>query len=410
MLFNAVYGTPSMLKIWPSEFSTVKILYKINFQYLGSYYVQASKLAEIMNFTIKYIREPTSGRQLENGSWTGTIGRLEKKEADIGMRMGLSLERSFAADFTVQLGTNPLSIIMQKPQGQFLNNWAYTKVFRFDSWITFFSISLLLGFGLSLGMSDTFTAQTQSHEQMDLLEAIGYVGMGWIQRENYIPKRLLSVKVLSFTIIMFGWACFSSYSATLTSAFTVLDKPIEIKTFGDLLRHGFNTMTTNGSIYENLVREAQPGSELYEVYEHDMRLNPRAFMDNDNILKEIQKNPRSAMFAPEYFTQRGENLVAVHLPDSFVSYEAFGLQKDSEFTKVMNYYIIKLLETSFILRSSKDLTETKFQENGEDAALQLGYNHVLFPVLLLVFGTTVAIALVFLENFVKFGAQILRKS
>ena len=67
--------------------------------------------------------------ELENGSWTGGVGVLQKREADIcSATVGVTLERASVIDYPLPILHRPCSFIAAIPKGTSLNMWAYVQV------------------------------------------------------------------------------------------------------------------------------------------------------------------------------------------------------------------------------------------------------------------------------------------
>ena len=88
----------------------------------------------------------------------------------------------------------------------------------------------------------------------------------------HIVKTRQSVRTISLVIILFGFVKYSFYTATLTSSMTVLEPPIQIKSLSDLLKYQFKSYTSERTIFEQLLREADPGTEMYDIFHKDMNL------------------------------------------------------------------------------------------------------------------------------------------
>ena len=73
---------------------------------------------------------PTKGwRKLDNGSWTGGPGILQRREADVcSSAVGFTFERTSDIDFPLPILFRPCSLITVMPKGTSLNMWAYIQV------------------------------------------------------------------------------------------------------------------------------------------------------------------------------------------------------------------------------------------------------------------------------------------
>lgn len=89
---------------------------------------------------------------------------------------------------------------------------------------------------------------------------------------------------------------------------------------------------------------------------------------------------------------------------------AFGLQKDSEFTKLFNYHLSLLHESGVVNNHRKqylDPDPDPIVSNQMEEAFALGYDTLLFPFLTLVFGIGMSLGLLLFEKIKKWQIDIL---
>ena len=348
-------------------------------------------LSLLLNFKYKYKRADDSGRMFKNGSWNGVVGMLSRKEADTGSRIAMTLERTYVNDFCVSLGGSRMAIVIKTPSGSNLNVWAYMKIFHMNAWYFFYVLSFILAIGMALTLSSWFVGNEK--DSIGLLGGIGFVGMAWIHREYKVAKTRNSVRIAALSIALFGWTCFSCYEAILTSSMTILEKPPQIKTLSDVIKYGFTTVTVKGTVYENIARGAKHGTELYDVYNQIMKNNPNAFLNSRDAINQVSSNPLYAFYGPSFYFMRLKGFTAIPMANSYISYASFALQLDSEFTKVFNYYIIKMYQISDVRYSPETRKLTMLKEDktlDKGKIVILDYLNVLFPSLLLSAGTGLA--------------------
>ena len=73
-------------------------------------------------------------KKLNNGTWTGGIGVLQRKEADIvSSAVGVTLERDSVVDYPLPIIHRSCSFIAAIPKGASLNIWAYVQVCKFSA-------------------------------------------------------------------------------------------------------------------------------------------------------------------------------------------------------------------------------------------------------------------------------------
>ena len=94
-----------------------------------------------------------------------------------------------------------------------------------------------------------------------------------------------------------------------------------------------------------------------------------------------------------------DQVMALKMDDASFGYSTLGLQKDSEFLQVFNYYILKGYETGYLKRLYRKYFSSLFtKENYEMMEPQpLGINNVMFCFILMVVGISLTIIIATFE-------------
>ena len=102
-----------------------------------------SYINDKLNLTIEIRESPWGMKLLDNGSWTGPAGFLQRQEADIvTTNTGINQQRSDFMDFTIPTDRYRMNLVAVVPKGISPNMWVYVSVFGFNQWM-FFVVSLL---------------------------------------------------------------------------------------------------------------------------------------------------------------------------------------------------------------------------------------------------------------------------
>ncbi|XP_068217695.1 glutamate receptor ionotropic, kainate glr-3-like [Palaemon carinicauda] len=140
--------------------------------------------ARLFNFSF-ILREPADnqwGYLLENGSWTGTVGTIQRSEADFSMMLSVTWERTYAVSFTREYYVEPMTFVMRKPGP--LPQWqAPIKPFTWEMWIYLAVVTILSGPALWL----IFRLVPKNSPQEKSAKGPGYKGLGngtVIQEQN----------------------------------------------------------------------------------------------------------------------------------------------------------------------------------------------------------------------------------
>ena len=100
-------------------------------------------MTDRLNLTV--ITKPCSfkNRLLYNGSWSGGMGLLQRREADIvSYLMGVNLQRAQYVDFPIPTRLQTISLIATKPRGA-VSSWHVFRVFGVLEWALFFSLLIV---------------------------------------------------------------------------------------------------------------------------------------------------------------------------------------------------------------------------------------------------------------------------
>ncbi|MPC14128.1 Glutamate receptor ionotropic, kainate 4 [Portunus trituberculatus] len=116
--------------------------------------------ARVLNFSF-VLREPSDGQW---GSWTGTVGTVQRGQVDFSMMLSITWERTYAVDFTRAYFVEPMTFVMRKPGP--LPQWqAPVKPFSWQVWVMVTVSVLLAGPLIWLVLSLTPYSRGHSKEE-----------------------------------------------------------------------------------------------------------------------------------------------------------------------------------------------------------------------------------------------------
>ena len=100
-------------------------------------------MTERLNLTV--ITKPCTfqSRLLENGSWSGGMGVLQRQEADIASYLlGVDLQRTQYVDFPIPTRLQTITLIATKPRGV-PSLWLFIRVYGILEWALYFSLLIV---------------------------------------------------------------------------------------------------------------------------------------------------------------------------------------------------------------------------------------------------------------------------
>ena len=88
---------------------------------------------------------------------------------------------------------------------------------------------------------------------------------------------------------LFSYVFFYLYTAVLVGELTVPTPKPKIDSFNDILANEMQMATLKSSSLETMLKEYEPPSVLYDIYQKTMKDNPKAFQSSikdlvDNVL------------------------------------------------------------------------------------------------------------------------------
>ncbi|KAA0203186.1 Ionotropic receptor 202, partial [Hyalella azteca] len=109
--------------------------------YLGSL---IHLIADSANFTLRVVQDTSVGKRLDNGSFTGVIGRVQRREVDIGLSsFSVLLRQVPAMEFTAYLRRKTTRFITKVPAYK-RDPFILMNVFKIEIWLT---LAFITGFG-----------------------------------------------------------------------------------------------------------------------------------------------------------------------------------------------------------------------------------------------------------------------
>ncbi|GIY39944.1 lig_chan-Glu_bd domain-containing protein [Caerostris darwini] len=163
-----------------------------------------------LKFELVIAEDKESGRMLDDGNWTGTIGKIQRDEAEIALNfISISEPRSRIVDFSTVYMTDDISFAIKKP-GTFPTSMAMVYPFKTSIWITTCVVLLLMPFVFR------FVLLTKEIYINILLKLLGSV----LGQSTFKNQGFLRYKIIICSWIIFGMILSLSYSAVLLSVLT----------------------------------------------------------------------------------------------------------------------------------------------------------------------------------------------
>nr|XP_040020791.1 glutamate receptor ionotropic, kainate 5 isoform X2 [Gasterosteus aculeatus aculeatus] len=237
-----------------------------NEQYEGFCVDMLKELADILKFSfkIKLVDDGQYGAPEPNGSWTGMVGELINRKADLAVAgFTITSEREKVIDFSKPFMTLGISILYRVQLGRKPGYFSFLDPFSPAVWLfmllAYLAVSCVLFLAARLSPYEWYNPHPCLRERKDILENQYTLGNslwfpigGFMQQGSEIMPRALSTRCVSGVWWAFTLIIISSYTANLAAFLTVQRMEVPIESPDDLADqtnieygtiHGGSTMT-----------------------------------------------------------------------------------------------------------------------------------------------------------------------
>uniref|UniRef100_A0A3B5BI53 Glutamate receptor n=1 Tax=Stegastes partitus TaxID=144197 RepID=A0A3B5BI53_9TELE len=237
-----------------------------NDQYEGFCVDMLRELADILKFSfrIKLVDDGLYGAPESNGSWTGMVGELINRKADLAVAgFTITSEREKVIDFSKPFMTLGISILYRVQLGRKPGYFSFLDPFSPAVWLfmllAYLAVSCVLFLAARLSPYEWYNPHPCLRERRDMLEnqytlgnSLWFPVGGFMQQGSEIMPRALSTRCVSGVWWAFTLIIISSYTANLAAFLTVQRMEVPIESPDDLADqtnieygtiHGGSTMT-----------------------------------------------------------------------------------------------------------------------------------------------------------------------
>ena len=379
-------------------------------------------ITEKLNLSVKTVESGWDMDFFPNGSWSGEIGFLQRREADVvSTGLGIDLFRSYFIDYPFATDRKTSTLFGSLQKGGALSMWAYVNVFGFIQWMIFIALAFSMIIGLVLinifitdGSGIAFGTRRGTSKDYKLnstYSSLALVCLFTIQMGSHVNSKQLAPRLLTLTISFLTLLMFVYYTTDITAEMTSGPPGIPIRTFQDVIYHNYRVV--GGSSFSmHILANAKPGTAMREVYENygeTISLDGSVRNKRISILMEVIKDPKRLLYAQAPMLPRSQSerklldqILELKMDDVNSGYATLALQRDSEFLPLFNHYIMKMKENGLLRKLYRDYHSYLFaRENFEMVQPQpLGFNNVMFPFICLVVGVCLSITKAITEHMI----------
>ncbi len=359
-------------------------------------------LKDRLNFTYSLTGPPDGEwgvlRGDSNGTfWTGMVGQLERKEADL-CTAGLSvrLDRQMAIDYTTAVLEELVTLIVPKsPLTKSVDMWTYLVALKPICWVALLFWCLCMSVALSAinNLIPTTHLASFSNIVRGMVHGITLLFRSFLQLDsNLSPKSPFSFKMLFLTTWIMCFVSFQLYTGNMTASMTAGSSSNSLKSFQDVLQNTDYTVNSGkGAATEGRFIQSPEDTAMGQIYKKRLKLHSTDDQYVVNLINLVQSG-RNVIFEAIYPFLGSQDLkVLMDFQERLTTQLGFGLQKDSELKALFDYHILKMRSTGFLSKQRNMWIERNVPQDYSHRIfvqdpLVLGFDNLFFPAFLLASG------------------------
>ncbi|CAD6233367.1 GSCOCG00007158001-RA-CDS [Cotesia congregata] len=354
-------------------------------------------LSEYLNFTLFPIKihDTTFGRKMSNGSYTGLLGILQRREVHVLPRVNYYLAHWNMMDYTIPVWENSAHIY-NRPEYKSNGSW----IFHLFTWRVRLVLALILILFSVLGVLSEKASSTQTRTYHLSLQDYVFYTFATFCYQGWLPQALEEKsKILELTKRIFSWFLIINLSTHLVSHMTNTNIESSFNDLKSLLNNTkYQVLVTNGSLsFERIKMEASrylgDYSSRFQFIPSKERMTAKACWSKKKyaIIEADDRQQASGM--------KSCLLVRTGSP-LFSTWTTNGIVKGFKYKRSFDIGIIKLHERGIIDILKDRWTPYKFAYSNDRNTNAIEFYHVQVLFIFIFLAVIASILICILENII----------
>ncbi|XP_069774679.1 probable glutamate receptor [Narcine bancroftii] len=368
-------------------------------------------LSERLNFKyeIQLVKDGFYGRRLENGNWTGMLGELMRKEADLAVApLTITMVRESDFDFTRPFMSVGISILMSKDtNSQDTSLFQFLSPFSSETWFSllfaYVLVSICMFLAARLSPNEWSEPEVESN-RFSLLDSFWFgIGAFTLQGAEPHPKAL-STRVIGSVWWLFVIIFLTTYATNFGASLNPENQRPLIKSFNDLAKQSeieYGTLKAGSTFQFFKLSKIQVYHEIYSTM--NSKFNS-VLVNTMNEGKERVLNSNYALIGESATLDLvvAKNCNLMRVPD-IAAVRGYGLATRSgdSLRDDLSLAILELEESGnlHLMKAKWWRSSCNEESSGQWSPLKL--NHIGGALLLLAIGLALALVIAFIELAMK---------
>ncbi|KAK0060626.1 glutamate receptor subunit protein GluR5 precursor [Biomphalaria pfeifferi] len=364
-------------------------------------------------YVLKIIENNEQGRDLGNNSWTGIIGILIDKTADMAIGpLSITLEREKVVDFSMSFMKSGISALLQQPAKVRPNMFSFMEPFSLALWLSILLVSIVVSLTLLVVcclVANPNESSSNINPRLTLTDSFWFVVSSILSQGSDIVLRSPASRIVGGIWWFFTLILLLSYTANLAAFLTVERIRRPIKCVEDLLQQNEVSFGTRETGFPRDFLESTNIASYQQIWKTMAdSYNKVMVKTDDEGLQRVQSSGGKYAFLlesslAEYYNNR-KPCSTIEIKSSF-SHKGFGIatQLRSVLTKEINFAIMHLKEDGTLQRLKQVWWDEKNEcfkkiSSKDSNTHSLELTSVLGIFLILILGLCISMCVVIIET------------
>ncbi|XP_066961695.1 glutamate receptor ionotropic, kainate glr-3-like isoform X2 [Macrobrachium rosenbergii] len=342
--------------------------------------------------------EATFGIDEGEGNFSGLVGYLQRKEADVALSaLQMTKERAIVMDFTGAIAFSSYCLYIRSNATKQNIGWkTYVRSFQWTAWLAI----LLLLFVASVCLWVSVTRFQDEDPHFKKGANVTFILFSCIvQQGSWILPRTVRTQAILWLFWVASVILYASYTARLTSYLTVSTTRFPFTSLGGAVSApGWRITLQRGTSVLNYIRRSTAG--VYGTIHEGIKNDPGLIVDDNYVgLHRILTEDYLVLLAEDVAMRYLiNNCSVVQIPGSYLSgYLHTGLRKHLPYSGVINKELNKMSAGGILDRISKQWWTQTIPCSEPSAYTELGFTNILTAFLLLIAGCVMSLIFLLIE-------------